>query len=262
MSRLAEILAYKKTEIEPWLAHTDSWRDRVLSHRPNYRGFEREFLARGFGFVAEIKRASPSAGLISDNFDPVKIAEQYDAANADCISVLTDERYFHGHLDYLALVRKHARRPLLRKDFTLHEVQVYQAALAGADAVLLIVAALDDKTLAHLLNVAREIGIDCLVEVHQPAELERALAAGATFLGINNRNLTTFEVNLQTTEDLAPLVPERCTVVSESGIRNEDDVKRVAAAGVDGVLVGEALMRSPEPGRLLESLRSVALGVR
>ena len=262
MSRLAEIVAHKRTEIQPWLAHTDSWRDRVLSHRPNYRGFEREFLHRGFGFVAEIKRASPSAGLILDNFDPVRLAEQYDAADADCISVLTDERYFQGHLDYLALVRKHVRRPLLRKDFTLHEVQVYQAALAGADAVLLIVAALDDGTLAHLLNVAREIGIDCLVEAHQRAELERALAAGATFLGINNRDLTTFKVDLNTTENLVGLVPERCTVVSESGIATEDDIKRVAATGVDGVLVGEALIRASDPGPFLESLRSAAFSVR
>lgn len=262
MSRLDEIVAYKKTEIEPWLAHTDAWRDRVLSHQPNYRGFEQQLLARGFGIVAEIKRASPSAGLIADNFDPVKIAEQYDAAGADCISVLTDERFFQGHLDYLALVRKHVRRPLLRKDFTLHEVQVYQAALAGADAVLLIVAALDDPTLAHLLNVSREIGIDCLVEAHQPYELERALKAGATFLGINNRDLATFKLDLQTTEDLAPLVPEQCTVISESGIGTKEDVERVAAAGVDGVLVGEALMRSPEPGRLLEELRSAASAAR
>src|SRR5947209_4862621 len=139
MSRLAEIVAHKRLEIEPWLAHTDAWRDRVLNFHPNYRGFERQLLARGFGFVAEIKRASPSAGLIAENFDPVTIAERYEAAGADCISVLTDERFFQGHLDYLALVRKHSRRPLLRKDFTLHEVQVYQAALPGAVAVVLTV---------------------------------------------------------------------------------------------------------------------------
>ena len=262
MSRLDEIVAHKRTETEPWLAHTDAWRDRVLSHRPDYRGFQRRFLAHGFGFVAEIKCASPSAGVIVDNFDPVKIAEQYDAANADCISVLTDERFFRGHLDYLALVRKHVRQPLLRKDFTLHEVQVYQAALAGADAVLLIVTALDDPTLRHLLNVSREIGIDCLVEVHEPRELDRALKAGATFLGINNRDLTTFKLDLQTTDDLAPLVPEQCTVISESGIGTKEAVQRVAAAGVDGVLIGEALMRSPEPGRLLEELRSAASATR
>jgi indole-3-glycerol phosphate synthase len=262
MSRLAEIIAYKKTEIEPWLAHTDEWRDRVLSHRPHYRGFIEQFGRNGFGFIAEIKRASPSAGIIVEDFDPAAVAGHYEAAGADCISVLTDERYFHGHLDYLALVRRHATRPLLRKDFTLHEVQVYQAALAGADAVLLIVAALTENTLRHLLNVSREIGIDCLVEVHDRPELEQALAAEATFVGINNRNLATFETDLKTTERLCPLIPEHCTVVSESGIKDEADVRRIAESGVDGVLVGEALMRSRAPQELLQRLRTAALAAQ
>ncbi len=258
MSRLAEIVDHKKTEIEPWLAHTEGWRDRVLSQRPEYRGFERQFLQQPFGFIAEVKRASPSAGVIARDFDPAQVAARFEAADADCVSVLTDERFFQGHLDYLALVRRHTTRPLLRKDFTLHEVQIYQAALAGADAVLLIVAALDLKTLTHLLQVGREIGIDCLVEVHDASELDRALGAGATFLGINNRDLTTFELDLATTETLAPRVPDTLTVVSESGIRTEGDVKRVAATGVDGALIGEALMRAPDPALLLSQLREAA----
>jgi indole-3-glycerol phosphate synthase len=158
----------------------------------------------------------------------------------------------------LALIHQHVPLPALRKDFTLHEAQIYQAILAGADAVLLIVAALNDQELGRLLQVSSKMGIDALVEVHDEAELDRALNAGANFIGINNRNLATFEVNIGTTELLAPKVPDHCTVISESGIRTAADVQRVANAGVDGVLVGEALMRAPEPQRLLRELQDAA----
>ena len=257
MSRLAEIIAHKRQEIAPWLNHTSDWEERAQGHR-HFRNFRLALEMAPFGFIAEVKRASPSAGIIAEEFDPLAVATRYYEAGAHCISVLTDERFFHGHLDYLALIHQHVPLPTLRKDFTLHEVQIYQAILAGADAVLLIVAALNDQELRHLLQIASKMGIDALVEVHDETELERALGAGADFIGINNRNLATFEVDLATTEVLAPKVPDDCTVVSESGIRTTVDVQRVASAGIDGVLVGEALMRASEPQSLLRELQDAA----
>ena len=259
MSRLTEIIAHKRKEIEPWLEHTDEWRRRTES-LPGFRGFCAALTNHEFGLIGEIKKASPSAGIIALEFDPAKIATVYDEAGADCISVLTDEKYFLGHLDYLALVRTRVSRPLLRKDFTLHEVQIYQAALAGADAVLLIVSALTVEELKHLLEVSRNIGIDCLVEVHEEAELDRALGLGCEFIGINNRNLGTFELDLGVTERLAPKIPDQATVVSESGIRTEEDIRRVVAAGVDAALIGESLMRAPDPKALLQDFRRAANG--
>ena len=257
MSRLAEIITHKRQEIAPWLSHTAEWQMRAGNHR-TLRSFRIALEMAPFGFVAEVKRASPSAGVIKEDFDPLVTAIRYYEAGAHCISVLTDERFFHGHLDYLALVHQHVPLPTLRKDFTLHEVQIYQAILAGADAILLIVAALNDDELKHLMQVASSMGLDALVEVHDEVELDRALNVGADFIGINNRNLATFEVDLATTELLAPKIPESCTVVSESGIRTVEDVRRVAKAGVDGVLVGEALMRSPDPQKLLRELQEAA----
>jgi indole-3-glycerol phosphate synthase len=257
MSRLAEIVAYKRKEIEPWLTHTADWGDRAAGQRP-YRGFRKSLSSGEFGFVGEVKRASPSAGVIAEKFDPVRIALAYDSAGANCISVLTDEKFFQGHLDYLALIRHRVPRPILRKDFTLHEVQIYQAALAGADAVLLIVGALTDDELKRLNTVADQIGIDCLVEVHDETELDRALGIGAAFIGINNRNLATFEIDLSVTERLASKIPGDCTVVSESGIRTAADVRRVVAAGAHAALIGESLMRAPDPGALLKSFLAAA----
>jgi indole-3-glycerol phosphate synthase len=257
MNRLAEIIAHKRTEIEPLLGKTTDWQEQARTVG-SFRGFKKSLSATPFGFIAEVKKASPSAGVIAAEFDPVKTALAYDRAGTDCISILTDEKYFQGHLDYLGLIRKQVSRPLLRKDFTLHEVQIYQAALAGADAVLLIVAALSDRELVHLMKAAENCGIDALVEVHDESELERALTAGASFIGINNRNLATFQVNLRTTETLAPLVPSDHLVISESGIRSLDDIRRVAAAGVHGALIGESLMRAADPQRMLEGLRAAA----
>jgi indole-3-glycerol phosphate synthase len=257
MSRLAEIIDHKRQEIAPWINHTGDWERRAHGHR-NYRSFRLALEMAPFGFIAEVKRASPSAGLIAAEFDPLAIATRYYEAGAHCISVLTDERFFQGHLDYLALVHQHIPLPTLRKDFMLHEVQIYQAILAGADAILLIVAALGNQELPHLLQISAKMGIDALVEVHDERELDRALHAGADFIGINNRNLATFEVDLATTELLAPKIPNDCTVVSESGIRTVSDVQRVANVGIDGVLVGEALMRAPEPQKLLRELQDAA----
>jgi indole-3-glycerol phosphate synthase len=252
MSHLAGIVAYKREEIRPWIEHTEDWKRRALQNR-HFRGFAAVLSSGSFGFVGEIKKSSPSAGLIAPEFDPAKIAEVYNQAGVDCVSVLTDEKFFQGHLDYLALVRRRIPVPLLRKDFTLHEVQIYQAALAGADAVLLIVAALNESELKHLFEAANELGIDCLVEVHTETELERALQVKANLIGINNRDLTDFATDLAVTERLAPLIPDSCTVLSESGIKTPEDVRRVASTGVDAALIGEALMRADDPKGLLQA---------
>ena len=257
MSRLREIVAYKRKEIAPWLAHTADWRDRAAALGP-FRGFRKTLLSGRFGFIGEVKKASPSAGVIAEDFDPVRIALIYHEAGAHCISVLTDEKFFQGHLDYLALIRQKVPRPLLRKDFTIDEVQIYQAALAGADAVLLIVAALTDDELKRFKASADQIGIDCLIEVHDETELGRALDADADFIGINNRNLATFDIDLNVTERLAPKVPGKCTIVSESGIRTTEDIRRVIAAGAHAALIGEALMRATDPRALLESFLTIA----
>jgi indole-3-glycerol phosphate synthase len=257
MDRLAEIIAHKRIEIEPLIGYTEEWKQksRQLS---SFLGFRKSLAADTFGIIAEVKKASPSAGIISAEVDPVKVALAYDEAGANCISVLTDQKYFQGHLSDLTSIRKAVSRPLLRKDFTVHEVQIYQAALAGADAVLLIVAALADQELDHLLRAANDCGIDALVEVHNAPELDRALGAGASFIGINNRNLATFQVDLQTTEALAPLIPKDRVVISESGIKSVEDIRRVAAAGVRGALIGESLMRAENPQDLLKSFRAAA----
>jgi indole-3-glycerol phosphate synthase len=257
MSRLAEIINYKRQEISPWIAHTNDWKNRAKEHR-NFRGFRTALDLAPFGFIAEVKRASPSAGVITDQFDPLSIATKYYEGGAHCISVITDERYFQGHLDYLALVHQHVPVPTLRKDFIIHEVQIYQAILAGADAILLIVAALSDNELKYLYQVATSLAVDVLVEVHNEAELERALNIDADFIGINNRDLTTFNTDLSTTERLLPLIPSQCTIVSESGIQTPADVQRVLHAGANAVLVGESLMRASDPKKLLHDLLEAA----
>ena len=257
MSRLAEIIDYKRQEISPWIAHTNDWKNRAKEHR-NFRGFRTALDLAPFGFIAEVKRASPSAGVITDQFDPVSIATKYYEGGAHCISVITDERYFQGHLDYLALVHQHVPVPTLRKDFIIHEVQIYQAILAGADAILLIVAALSENELKYLYQVATSLTVDALVEVHNEAELEHALNIDADFIGINNRDLTTFNTDLSTTERLSPLIPSQCTIVSESGIQTPADIQRVLHAGANAVLVGESLMRASDPKKLLHDLLEAA----
>lgn len=203
--------------------------------------------------IAEIKRASPSRGVLLADFDPVALATVYVAHGAAAISVLTDERFFGGHLAHLTAVRAAGGVPVLRKDFVLDPYQVYEARAAGADAVLLIVAALDDARLTDLHALTVDLGMAALVEVHDEAELERALALGAPLIGVNNRDLRTFTVDLATTERLARLVPPDVTLVAESGIFSAADVRRMARAGAHAVLVGEALVTAPDvPARVRE----------
>lgn len=244
MSRLDEILRAKRDEIERLRPRRDELHRAALL-RNDFRSFGAA-LRRDEGklaLIAEIKKASPSAGVIVESFAPVAIAKNYARAGVEAISVLTDEQFFQGRLDFLNAVRGVVPQPLLRKDFILDPLQVMEAAAAGADAILLIVAALDDEDLAALLETASLYQLDTLVEVHTLAELDRALETEAKIIGINNRNLATFEVDLAVTEKLSEQVPAEVILVSESGIKSAEDLARIKACGVDAVLIGEALMR-------------------
>jgi indole-3-glycerol phosphate synthase len=207
--------------------------------------------------LAEIKRASPSAGAIRAGADPAVIAADYAGAGAAALSVLTDERYFDGHLAFLAKVRERVSLPLLRKDFIVDPYQVIEARAAGADAILLIVAALDKMQLAELMSVASEHALDVLVEVHTQKEAEIALAIGTTLLGVNHRDLKTFTIDMSLTSVVAPMLPSDVVLVAESGIRSATDVQLLGAVGAHAVLVGEQLMRAASVGDALRALRGV-----
>jgi len=204
--------------------------------------------------IAEIKKASPSKGVLRENFHPAEIAASYAAHGAACLSVLTDREFFQGDARYLAQAREACALPVLRKDFLIDEYQVFEARAMGADCILLIVAALLPGQLRTLANLAAELGMDVLVEVHDAAELDLALGLDTPLLGINNRDLRTFEVRLETTLDLLSRVPAERTVITESGIITPGDVVRMRAAGVHAFLVGEAFMRAPDPGAALAGL--------
>lgn len=231
-----------------------------LHPRPRPRSLIKAVRAPGMSVIAEVKRASPSKGDIRPDLDVAEVASLYERAGASAISVLTEERYFKGSLDDLRAARQACGLPVLRKDFIIDPYQIWEAAEAGADAILLIVAALSSSQLDHLLAESVVAAVDCLVEVHNAEELEIAkLALGSGLpaaIGINNRDLRTFEVHLETTLNLIKSVPEGMSVVSESGIRNREDVDTLAAAGVKAVLIGETLMRSPDPGAKLRELLS------
>ncbi len=224
------------------------------------RGFEAAMRARiergAAAVIAEIKQASPSKGVLREAFDPPAIARSYERHGAACLSVLTDENFFRGALSDLRAARAACALPALRKDFIIDAYQVYEARTSGADAILLIVAVLDDAQLGDFTSIAHELGMDVLVEVHAADELERALRLDTALIGINNRNLRSFDVSLDTTLSLLPRVPPGRLVVTESGIRARGDVARMRAAGVHAFLVGEAFMRAPEPGEALGELFS------
>ena len=252
--KLAEIIATKRLEVDALLPRAALLRAAALQ-RNDFGGF-RSALDRGpgrLGVIAEVKKASPSVGLIDPDFDPVRQAKRYLDGGVSALSVLTDEQYFQGSLSYLTQISKFSGAPVLRKDFMIHEVQLHEAAVAGADAILLIVAALDDPTLRHLYDEAKAFMLDVLVEVHDLREMERALELGADLIGVNNRNLKTFEVDLATTERLAEEVPDDVLLVSESGIKTPADALRVLEAGANAVLIGEALMRAHDPSREIEA---------
>jgi len=207
--------------------------------------------------IAEIKKASPSKGLIRENFDPIEIAQIYKKAGASAISVLTDEKYFQGKLSYLKDVHEAVNLPLLRKDFIVDPYQIYEARAYAADAILLIVAALTKAELSDFMALADDLGMAALVEVHTSEEFDVALEIGARIIGINNRNLYTFDTTLDTTFELASKAPEGRTLVSESGIFTRADVEMLAEKGIDAILVGESLMRQPDPGVKVKELLGI-----
>ncbi len=222
--------------------------------RPARRSFRQALASRKPAIISEIKKASPSAGVIAADFNPAGIGRSYERAGAVALSVLTDRQFFQGSLDDLRQARAATALPVLRKDFTLDRYHLLQAAAAGADAVLLIVAALTDSDLEALLAETRGLGLDALVEVHNEEELSRALGAGADLVGVNNRNLKTLEVSLETSLELAELMPPDVLAVSESGIRTSDDIRRLMEAGFQAFLIGESLMKQPDPGAALTAL--------
>jgi indole-3-glycerol phosphate synthase len=231
----------------------EALRERPLFSAPT-RGFAQTVASDGRCIIAEIKKASPSKGLIRPDFDPVAIAREYASHGARAISVLTEERFFQGSLLDLEQVRAVVDLPLLRKDFMLDPYQIIEAKSCGADAVLLIAALLDVALMQELREQAASLSLDALVEVHTENELESALAAGALLIGINNRDLNTFEVSLSTTERLVRLVPRGAVVVCESGINSTDAIHQVEKSGVRAFLIGESLMRAPQPGKKLSEL--------
>ena len=222
------------------------------------RGFRKSLLnAKPIGLIAEAKKASPSKGLLCPDFDPSELACQYQQGGADAMSVLTDERFFQGHLSYLMAARRASSLPLLRKDFIIDHLQVKEADLWGADAVLLICAILDRGLLQELILHAKERGLDCLVEVHDEKEAEKALEAGAELIGINNRNLRNFSVSLETSIRVRSIIPDDVPVVSESGIKDHDDIKSLLSANIQAVLIGETLVRATDRAAKIRELKGL-----
>jgi indole-3-glycerol phosphate synthase len=256
---LDEIVDWKRREVarrKRALSLADIQAD--IARAPTPRSLVDALRRPGVSLVAEIKRASPSKGLLRPDLDPAALAREYEANGASAISVLTDEHFFQGRLAHLRAVRREVPRvPVLRKDFVLEAYQVFEARAAGADAVLLIVAALSDDELRSLYRLARCLGMAALVEVHDEAELARALAIEPRIVGVNNRDLRTFQVDLETTARLRALVPDDVVLVAESGVHTPDDVARLAAMGADAMLVGEALVRAQDVGGKVRELVGV-----
>jgi indole-3-glycerol phosphate synthase len=252
---LDEIIMWKRGEIRRCQATIplEAVRARA-AHAPQPRDFAAALRQPGVSLVAEIKRASPSKGPLRPSLDPVAIALEYEAHGAAAVSVLTDEHYFQGSLDDLRAVRSHTALPVLRKDFVLEPYQVYEARAAGADALLLIVSALSDSDLQALYHLATMLGMAALIEVHDEVELEQALECAPAIVGVNNRDLRTFEVNLDTTAHLRHFVPAGVTLVSESGVHSRADVSRLAAIGADAMLIGESLVRADDVGAKIREL--------
>lgn len=259
---LKTIVAHKHQEIAAarLAASVEELKIRISDLEDTPRGFERhlrEAVSSGWtAIIAEVKKGSPSKGVIRADFDPLEIAEIYQDNGATCLSVLTDEKFFLGHLRFLALIREQVGLPMLRKDFIVDSYQVYEARAAGADAILLIAAILDRQQIVDLAALAREQHMDVLLEVHDEQEMEIACSTDISLIGVNNRNLRTFETDLATTERLSRLLPAGRLLVAESGINNRTDIERLQAAGAGAFLVGESLMRDDDIGAKLQQLLS------
>ena len=257
---LDDILAHKRQEVaaQKQRVDMDTLIANISASNDTPRGFMKALQARvaigGTAVIAEVKKASPSMGVIRASFDPVAIAESYAAAGATCLSVLTDEKYFQGSGHYLRLVRAAVGLPLLRKDFIVDEYQIVEARALGADAILLIVAALSDAELAAFTRLAHDLGLDVLVEVHDEAECARALQLPLRVIGVNNRNLHDFSVSLDTSRRIKTMLPADYLLVSESGIHTRADIEALQADGIHAFLVGGALMQADDPGVALSAL--------
>lgn len=251
MNALVKIEAYKREEIDrDKAAYSDTQLDDLIAKSGPPRDFEGALYAKaestGVALIAEIKKASPSKGLIRADFEPAKLAKAYRDGGAACLSVLTDEPSFQGHADYLRQAREAAPLPTLRKDFMLDPWQVKQSRAMGADAILVIMASVEDSLARDLVDAASEYGMASLIETHDENELDRALALPSPLIGVNNRDLTTFETSLATFERLASRIPANRFAIAESGINSTEDVVRLKAAGARGILVGESLMRQAD----------------
>ncbi len=252
---LDRIMAWKRDEVPARMALVPLSQAKAFARlAPPPLDFAAALIRPGVSLIAEVKRASPSRGLIAQEWDPELIAETYARSGAAAISCLTDSRFFQGELEHLTAIKERLRAqnldiPVLRKDFIFHEYQVYEARMAGADAILLIVSSLSDNDLKRLHALANELGMHALVEVHDEREVERALKVEPRIVGVNNRNLKTFQVDIEITGRLRPLIPTSALLVSESGIRSEDDVQRMAEMGCDAILVGETFCRLPQRER-------------
>lgn len=253
---LNEILRYKKDEVkEKKSARALSELKSKISELPPTISLGNAISKTDeISLIAEVKKASPSKGIIREDFDPVKIARIYEESLASAISVLTDKAFFQGDLEYLTLIREAVKIPILRKDFIIDEFQIYEGRAYGADAILLIVSILDKTQLAEYQHLAYELGLESLIEVHSEKEVERAIYADADIIGINNRDLSTFETNIDTTAHLIKLIPDDKIVVSESGISTRDDLSALKDQGVDAVLIGETLMKSDDIGSKIREL--------
>ena len=253
---LDRIITYKKQEItERKTVVTEAELQRQAEQAPVPQGFHNALRqASTLGLIAEVKKASPSAGIIRQDFDPVTIAKTYEAAGAHCLSVLTDEPSFQGHLDFLKAIKPEVSIPVMRKEFIIDSYQILEARAAGADCVLLIAECLNDQQLNELHQFAHQLGMDTLIELYEPTNLPRVLATGAKLIGVNNRDLRTFETSLEHTFELKAQIPDDVSLISESGIQHHADIQRLTAAGIAGVLVGESLMRQTDIDQAVRSL--------
>jgi len=253
---LDEIIENKKAEIESSkrASPLEVLQEKLKDALPARNFFDAIKPNGQLKIISEIKHASPSKGIFREDFDPIEIARSYSKAGASAISVLTDEKYFKGKLSYLKSIRENVDTPLLRKDFIVDPYQVYEARIYGADALLLIVAALDQASLTGLLELTHSLRMNAIVEVHDAEELERALDAGARIIGINNRDLRTFNVDLNVSVNLSRKIPEGKIVIAESGIGSIEDIDNLRAQGVHVFLIGETFMKAPDPGEKLKEL--------